>query len=278
MKKKGICHWLSALLCFCAAAILLICLTEKKKNNSPELVVLGDSIFTQAQNLISVNERIQGRSGLTVLSGNFGGTCMARQNVQNSMDFDRDILSMAVLARAVVSEDFSAQQSVRQSEPATYYFEETVDELDRVNFDQVKILLMAFGVNDYHCGIPVEDAEDPMKETTYAGALRTAIGLIQNRYPGLRILLVTPTYSWYPEEGVSCEEFNPGGGILEDYVEKELEVARECDVEILDLYHDLYTHETIEDWEKYTWDGVHPNEAGMEKIASAIADYLEENP
>lgn len=278
MRKKGICHWFFALLCFCAATVLLICLTEKKKDNSPELVVLGDSIFTQTQDLVSVNERIQGRSGLTVLGGNFGGTCMARQNVQNRMDFDRDTFSMAVLARAVVSEDFSAQQSVRQSGPATYYFEETVDKLDQVDFDRVKILLIAFGVNDYHCGVPVEDAEDPMRETTYAGALRTVIGLLQNRYPGLRILLVTPTYSWYPSEGISCEEYNLGGGILEDYVEKELEVARECGVEILDLYHDFYPHGTLDDWKQYTRDGIHPNEAGMEKIASAIADYLEENP
>lgn len=276
--KKRIYQWIFALLCFCAASLLLFFLSEKKKSSSPEMVVLGDSIFAQTDHLISVSDRIQRRSGRDVLGGSFGGTCAARQNVQNSMDFDWDILSMAVLARAVVSEDFSAQQSVRPLEPATYYFEETVDKLDRVDFDRVKILLMVYGMNDYHCGIPVEDAEDPMSETTYAGALRTVLQLLQKRYPELRIILVTPTYSWYLDLGISCEEFDTGGGILEDYVEKELEIAREYGVEILDLYHDFYTHETLEDWKEYTRDGVHPNEAGMEKIAATIVDYLEENP
>lgn len=276
--KRRICHWIIALLCFCGAVLAVICLTEGRKKSSPELVIFGDSIFAQIEGSIPVSDRLQSKSGLTVLSGAFGGTCLARQNVRNTMDFDRDILSMTVLARAAASEDFLPQQSVRISEPATWYFEETVDRLDEVDFDDVRILLLAFGMNDYHCGIPVEDPEDPLNEATYAGALRTVIGLLRERYPGLRLLLATPTYSWYPDRGITCEELNPGGGLLEDYVEKELEVAGECGVEILDLYHDFYPHEKPEDWKEYTRDGVHPNEEGLERIAAAIADYLEENP
>lgn len=277
-KRKKICYWFFAILCFCAAATALTGYVGKKKTRSPDLVILGDSLFTQTEQQASVGERLQSRSGLTVFGGTFGGTCMARRNVRKIMGYDQDVLSMAVLARAVASEDFAAQQSVRNTGVADEYFEETVDGLDQVDFDDVKILLLVFGMNDYHSGIPVEDTDDPRRETTYAGALRTVLELLQKRYPDLRIILVTPTYSWYPHQGITCEVFNPGGGILEDYVEKEMEIAREYGVEILDLYHDLYAHDSADDWKTYTRDGVHPNEAAMEMIASVIADYLEENP
>lgn len=278
IRPTGLCCWAAAILFFLGLSAAGICLAENKKDSSPEVVIFGDSIFAPVEDWRTVGERLQERSGLTVLSGAFGGTCLARQNVRDAMDFDRDWLSLAVLARSAASEDFAVQQSVRSAEPATWYFEETVDELDRVDFDDVKVLILAFGINDYHSAVPVEDPEAPMEETTYAGALRTVIELLRERYPDLRLLLVTPTYSWYPDRGMTCEEFDPGAGFLRDYVEKELEIARECGVEILDLYHDFYPHENLGDWTVYTRDGVHPNEAGMEKIAAAIADHLEENP
>ncbi len=275
-KNKNILYWIAAALLFTGLLLAGIFFLEEKKNQSPDMVIFGDSIFAKMQQEeLSVGDRLQEKSGLTILNGAFGGTCLARQNIRNTMDYSQDVLSMADLTRAVASEDFLVQQSVRRD---AKYYEEAVDEMDAVDFDAVGILFMDFGMNDYHCGIPVDDEENPFNETTYAGALRTVISLLRKRYPEMRILLATPTYSWYPDRGFTCEEYSFGGGILEDYVEKELEVAREYRVEILDIYHDFYPHEKMEDWKLYTWDGIHPNDAGREKIASAIADYLEENP
>ena len=88
----------------------------------------------------------------------------------------------------------------------------------------------------------------------------------QEGVPDLRIILVTPTYSWYTVQQLTCEELDAGYGILEDFVEAEKQVAAELGVEVIDLYHDFYPHESWSDMELYTVDGLHPNEAGREMI------------
>ena len=45
-------------------------------------------------------------------------------------------------------------------------------------------------------------------------------------------------------------------------------------VEVIDIYHDYYPHDTWDDLYLYTDDGLHPNEAGREKIAQTIAERL----
>ena len=51
-------------------------------------------------------------------------------------------------------------------------------------------------------------------------------------------------------------------------------ICEALDVEVIDIYHDYYPHDNWDDLYLYTDDGLHPNEAGREKIAQTLADYL----
>ena len=62
--------------------------------------------------------------------------------------------------------------------------------------------------------------------------------------------------------------------MLEDYVNAEIGLCQALDVEVIDIYHDYYPHDNWDDLYLYTDDGLHPNEAGREKIAQTLADYL----
>ena len=147
--------------------------------------------------------------------------------------------------------------------------------MENIDFGQVKILLIGHGLNDYHGGAPLDNPDNPYDEYSFAGALRSSITALKKAYPDMRIILVTPTYSWYLVQGQTCEELDAGYGVLEVFVEKEKEVAAELGVEVIDLYHDFYPHETWEDLYVYTDDGLHPNEAGRQKIAEKLAEYLQ---
>ena len=97
---------------------------------------------------------------------------------------------------------------------------------------------------------------------------------LREAYPDLRIIFITPPYTWYTVPEVTCEEYDLGGGVLEEYVNAELGICEALDVEVIDIYHDYYPHDNWDDLYLYTNDGLHPNEAGREKIAQTLADYL----
>lgn len=88
------------------------------------------------------------------------------------------------------------------------------------------MLIIEHGVNDYLSGCPVDNKEDPYDAYTYGGALRTCLKLLQENYPKLRIVLVTPTYCWLLAEEKTCEQKDYGQGILEEYVNTELALQK----------------------------------------------------
>lgn len=245
---------------------------ERVRTTYP-VVILGDSVYGQCRDASSVAVQLEEMLGKKVFNGAFGGTGMA---MRSTGDYNADLLNMVGLSKAIAADDFGAQQTVRSRKEVTSYFEDTIDALAEIDFANTEVLLLAFGVNDYHAGVPLENPEDFMDIYTYSGALREVLGTLQESYPDMRIVLVTPTYAWYIANDMTCEEYVIEGNVLEDFVEQEIAIAAEFDVEVIDLYHDFYTHEKWEDWELYTEDGLHPNEYGRTLLAETLAKELTE--
>ncbi len=235
---------------------------------------LGDSIMGSTRDETSVTYLLQEKLGVEVFNGALGGTTMSKQEGKRRFAFKKDGLSFAALTQAIAYEDFGVQRNINIHEPGTDYFKETIDELAKIDFTQVEILFIEHGMNDYNASLPIYNEEDKYDEYSFAGALRSSIELLQDKYPDLRIILVTPTYNWYVSIEQTCEDRYAEYGYLKDYVEAEFLVAKELGVEIIDHYHNFYPHETWEDWSVYTIDGLHPNEAGRQKIADSLVNYL----
>ncbi len=264
--------------CISLVLFLLLCLgvscIKKEDSITYPIVCLGDSILGATRDETAVTYLLQEKIGIEVFNGALGGTTLSRQDQKRRLGYNKDGLSLVGIAQAIAYQDFGVQRTINVHEPGTDYFKETVDELAMIDFSQVEILFIDHGINDYNASLPIYNEEDKYDEYSYTGALRSSIKMLQYKYPDLRIILITPTYSWFLSLEQTCEERYANYGYLEDYVNAELLVAEELGVEIIDHYHDFYPHENWEDWSIYTADGLHPNEAGRRKIAESMANYL----
>lgn len=279
MKGRNFKRTILYLFCSLGLFALLFGLTYRERNvkdqsRAPKLVVFGDSIMGECRYDDGIPARIGKRMNMRAMNAAFGGTRMCRADDTKRLDNNRDGLSMAALSKAMVSKDFGVQQMVHINEGGTDFFDELIDTIAVTDFSKMEILILEYGINDYHMAVPLDNPENPFDEYTFLGATRSAVTTLKKAYPDARIVLVTPTYSWYLSQNLTCETYDTGNGTLEKYVNAQLETAKELDVEIVDLYHDFYPHEKYEDWEKYTRDGIHPNEKGRKKIAKKIANYL----
>lgn len=278
--KETIAYSVTAVLVF----VLLFVLTFRDRGEAQEkitvpYVIMGDSIYGECRDETSIPALLSEKLGGTVFNGALGGTSMGRLDEEMRLANTKDCLSMQALSQAIVTEDFGIQQTVRSREAVTEYFEQAINELERIDFEAVEILFIGHGVNDYHNGTVIYDEAAPYDPYTFTGALRGTIEMLREKYPDMRIILLTPPYTWYPYQQppeLTCEEYNLGGGVLEDYVNAEIGLARSMDVEIIDLYHDFYPHEQWSDWQIYSRDGLHPNAEGNKLIADKIYEYLQE--
>lgn len=278
LENRKMIYGILAVLLFC----LLFCLTfrgraEGLERQQVQIVTFGDSVFGETRDDTAVPAKLQAILGQSVYNAAMGGTCVARTLAERRMDYAKSSLSVVGLSKAVLADDYGVQQSLRVRESNTEYFEEVIDGLERVDFSRVRTIVIQGGINDYHAGTLIEDPEDPYNEYTFLGAIRIAVNHFRKANPGVRILLVTPTYTWYIFTNLTCEESDQGGGLLEDYVNAEIRVAEELGIEVVDVYHDFFPHEKWEDKDLYTRDGLHPNEKGREMLAQRIAEVLRED-
>lgn len=279
-KKQNI---LCACATLCLALILgVICLWPSAKTEQYEVVLLGDSILANVAVYQGekVHEYIETATGMTVFNGAFGGTSMAI-NQSETMALCNSSWCMVNLARAIYSDDWKSIQAAMSY--ADYYkesnrqvmegYKQRLDALKNIDFSKVKVLVIEHGANDYNSGVPLDNSEDLYDKHTFGGALRSVLSGLTAEFPDLRIVIVTPAYCMVGAMGEqACDVMDWGGGLLYQYVEKELEIASEFGVDVIDMYHNSpINRETVLD---YTVDGLHPNEAGIELWGTTISEYL----
>lgn len=144
------------------------------------------------------------------------------------------------------------------------------------------VITIYMGTNDYGHETPLGTIEDK-GDISFYGALNTIIPGILSAHPNSRLIWITPTHRYgRGTSGILGTAFtydyipNGRGHNLKDYVDAIKAVCERHSVPVIDLFNISGIDPSVSEMRsKYMPDGLHPNEAGHEKIASIIAAALE---
>lgn len=159
---------------------------------------------------------------------------------------------------------FAHQQTPVEDHPE--YDQDFCSRVELMDSD-ADIVVVYGGVNDYgHGDAPFGSFTDRTADT-FCGACHTLMRSLIERFPAARIVFLTPLHG--------LEEERPGKHPLGDYVEAIRETAKYYAIPVLDLYTMSGIQPQIPVLrELLIPDGVHPNDAGAERLAGCLGAFL----
>lgn len=132
------------------------------------------------------------------------------------------------------------------------------------------VVIVFGGTNDYGHGDAPLGTDDDRTPDTFRGACHVLYTSLLERFPKAKIVILTPLHRVGEDEPKDAARTT-----LKDYVNIIRETAKQYDFPVLDLFENSAVKAHIpEIAEKYTTDGLHPNDAGHEILAEELAAYL----
>ncbi len=260
---------------------LVLPFLETPKTAEYDIVFLGDSIIGNANGPQGVTALVEEQLGKRVFNGAFGGTTCSLGTDLSWGSVTSVQWSMVKLADAIANDAWQGQLGTMNyadyysevNAQALYYFEDRMQELSKIDFEQAEVLVIEHGTNDYNSGRPLDNPKDKYDITTFGGALRHSLRTLQEAHPELTIVLLSPIYCEFGENGENtCYNWDRGCGTLDAYVQLEEEIAQEYGVVFIDAYAECGIWE--ENAEEYLYDGLHLTNEGMERLAQFVAEKL----
>lgn len=237
-----------------------------------KIVNFGDSIFGNSRPPNDVSTVIAALSGATVYNCAFGGCRMA----QHSGHWDA--FSMYRLADAIATGDWSLQDEALNHDDRTSYAETPLALLKSVNFDDVDIITINYCTNDWNGGNVVDgDGTDEFDTDTYLGALRYSAKKIHERYPHIKIVILSATWRFFMDgEGAYTgdgDNTTKNNLTLKQYVDRQKEETEKLHLQYVDLYN-IGINKYNRGHFFPSNDGTHQNANGRLRIAEKIVKEL----
>ena len=160
-----------------------------------------------------------------------------------------------------------ARQKLPSPEPRKdLYFSSRVDSID----EDCDLIVVFGGTNDFGDGdAPIGTPSDRTVDTFW-GACHVLCEKLINRFPKAQIVFMSPLHR-ENEDSITREQ----KGTLYDYVEILRTVTRKYAIAFLDMLQVSGMTPLVPVYKTlYMPDGLHPNDAGQEKIAQRLKNFL----
>lgn len=233
-------------------------------------VCFGDSVTGNMDAPYDYPSVLAEETGMEVVNAGFGGCRMSDTHPTACYA----AFSMVKLAEAVAGGDWTEQDSLVGDMSEVTNAAEHLTALKAVDWSNVAFVTVAYGTNDIQGGVAIDDETDAQSVTTYLGALRYALSKLLTAYPYLKVLLLTPIYRYWDDEGVDSDEKTFSGNAFTDWGDGLLAVAEKFKIPAVDMYRTMGFNSITRSYYYPSTDGTHPNANGMKAIAGKIAGKL----
>ena len=227
-------------------------------------VSFGDSI-TEFGNIPEV---IAEKTGATIYDVSVGGTRLVYHgSVANYDDF-----SFVKLVEAIVSGDFTAQETAHQNMvDGGDDNSENFNSLKSINWNEIDFITFMYGTNDYKSnGVVIGETDSTTTRRDINGSLNYVFQNFFTTFPHIKIYALTPIY--HPS-GDSDNTPGSSGLYLYEVAQALQNKAKEYHTPCLDLYNNSGINQYNANY-YISSDGTHPSQEGYEMLGERIAKFL----
>lgn len=152
---------------------------------------------------------------------------------------------------------------------------EAFDTLTTIDFDTVDVITLMYDGSDYLAGHNMYSDDNATDIQQFTGNMEAGIELIQQTYPNIRIIVMSPAYAYAVDEDgnyVSSDMYRYNNqDVLSTYVIKQYGSAYTRAVSFIDH---LYGTITEANADQYLTDNIHLNLEGRKLVAQRFVDAL----
>lgn len=265
---KNLCSFFTTLI-----LLLNFSLATVKAENSltdKTIIFMGDSITENFEKeKKSYPDIVREETGAYTINLGLGGTSMSTHPNEFFNAF-----SFYNLVDAMITKDYSKQESAISNKDIPDYFKEKLNTLSKTNLQEVDIMVVLYGANDW--GKPLENREKLDDVNTFKGSLKSSLIKLYKNYPHLQFLLVPTPYRYWPEYG-GVDSFTSTNNIGLHPYQYSLamnEIGQEFNIPVADTLYGLGINANNREFYFKPSDGTHFNEVGVARLAELITNTL----
>lgn len=151
---------------------------------------------------------------------------------------------------------------------------EVYNTLTTIDMNEVDVITVMYDASDYLMGHEMYDDANETNIQQFTGNLEAGIELIQENYPHIRIIVMSPTYAYAIDENgdyVSSDMYRYGQDVLSTYVIKEYSSCASRSVTFIDHLYGTITEANASD---YLIDNLHLNYEGRKLVTNRFVKAL----
>lgn len=225
-------------------------------NNKSILSILNEKVDAQIIPLIAESSILTALGGESILG-------------------DRDAFNLYQVTKALCTKEFSELYYWKESSifSSIADAESYLNLLSSLDMDKIDSVIIMYDLRDYYNCISVIDPGNPDSLFGYYGCLKTAICMLQDTYPHLKIFVSSPTPGYMVDSDgtvLPSTQTDFGKGNSSYYADVAYTVALEQFVSYIDNYYYEISQDNVTSYLK----DFKLTELGIETIGNHIADFL----